>query len=85
MMWMRKLVGLLANNVDDETCGLVSQFGFFFTVSNIYNLVSLISFGFMDYEEEAGPPIIEYYVWLWTTNYDHSNHKTIHFLLYCNM
>ena len=55
--------------------------GFFMIVAHIYNITPLISFGFVEYDEEdVAPPILEDYIWL-TTNYHRDTHNVIHFFL----
>ena len=52
-------------------------------VTHIYNIIPLISFGFVEYDEEdVAPPILEDYIWL-TTNYHRDTHNVMHFFLDC--
>ena len=45
-------------DIQDEICVLLNQFRFFMIVTNIYNIIPLISFGFIEYDEEdVAPPI----------------------------
>ena len=69
------------HDVQDEICVLFNQFRFFMIVTHIYNIIPLISFGFVEYDEEdVAPPILEDYIWL-TTNYHRDTHNVIHFFL----
>ena len=50
-------------------------------VTHIYNIIPLISFGFVEYDEEdVAPPLLDDYIWS-TTNCHRDTHNVIHFSL----
>ena len=52
-------------------------------VTHIYNIIPLISLGFVEYDEEdVAPPILQDDIWL-TANYHRDAHNVIHFFLDC--
>ena len=72
---------LWRHDIQDEICALLNQFRFLMIVNHIYNIIPLISFGFIEYDkEDVAPPILEDYIWL-TTNYHRDTHNVIHFYL----
>ena len=72
---------LWRHDIQDEICALLNQFRFLMIVNHIYNIIPLISFGFIEYDkEDVAPPILEDYIWL-TTNCHRDTHNVIHFFL----
>ena len=63
---------------DDEIVLLFNQFHFFMVVNQICNVIPVISWGFVDCEEDVAAPLVEDYVWL-TTNYSSNNYNITHF------
>ena len=63
---------------DDEIVLLFNQFHFFMVVSQICNVIPVLSWGFVDCEEDVAAPLVEDYVWL-TTNYSSNNYNITHF------
>ena len=49
---------------DGEIVVLFNQFHFFMVVNQICNVIPVISWGFVDYEEDVAAPLIEDYLWL---------------------
>ena len=82
-LWIFKTLKSLLwrHDIQDEICALLNQFRFLMIVNHIYNIIPLISFGFIEYDkEDVAPPILEDYIWL-TTNYHRDTHNVIHFFL----
>ena len=54
------------HDIQDEICVLFNQFRFVMIVTNIYNIIPLISFGFVEYDEEdVAPPILLYIIYIY--------------------
>lgn len=57
------------------------SFDFFIEVHYIvYNVMSHVGFGFVPFEDDAAPPLLDGFTWL-NTNYNRDNHNVTHF--YC--
>ena len=57
---------------------MMNQFHFFMVMNQIYNVIPVISWVFLDYEEDAATLLIEDYLWL-TTNYDSNDYNVTNF------
>ena len=80
-------------DIQDEIYVLFNQFRFVMIVTHIYNIIPLISFGFVEYDEDVAPPLLYYiYIYIYIiyiyipiyiytniyTNYHRDTHKVIH-------
>ena len=52
-------------DIQDEIYVLFNQFMFFMIVTHIYNIIPLISFGFVEYDEDVVPPILLYIIYIY--------------------
>ena len=55
-------------DIQDEICVLFNQFRFFMIVTHIYNIIPLISFGFVEYDEDVAPSILLYIIYIYIYN-----------------